>query len=96
MTNPSLPSISLVFRYRDAPAAIAWLVRAFGFEVRCDHRTPDGSVAHADLRRGHSTIGVSSAGVSSPSSPWARVRQGLYVCVENPDAAHDRAVAAGA
>jgi uncharacterized glyoxalase superfamily protein PhnB len=92
----SIFNLSPVFRYTDAPAAMDWLVRAFGFTIRSDHRTPDGGVAHADLLFGSNSIGVSSASMSPPGSPWARVRQGLYVCVSDPDAAHDRAVAAGA
>ncbi len=94
-TNHS-PVICPVFRYKDAPAAIEWLMRAFGFEKRSDYRTADGSVAHADLRLGSSVIGVSSASTSAPDSPWAQARQGLYVRVDNPDAYHDRAKAAGA
>jgi uncharacterized glyoxalase superfamily protein PhnB len=95
MTTPTF-DLSPVFRYADAPAAIEWLVRAFGFTVRSDHRTPDGSVAHADLLFGSNSIGVSSALASAPDSPWAQVRQGLYVRVADPDAIHNRAVAAGA
>jgi uncharacterized glyoxalase superfamily protein PhnB len=89
-------ALSPVFRCANAPTAIDWLVRAFGFTVRSDHRTPDGSVAHADLLFGSNSIGISSVSTSGPNSPWARVRQGLYVRVDNPDAAHDRAAAAGA
>jgi uncharacterized glyoxalase superfamily protein PhnB len=37
------------FRYRDAAAAIAWLVDVLGFEVRQLHEAADGSVAHAEL-----------------------------------------------
>jgi uncharacterized glyoxalase superfamily protein PhnB len=96
MTTTSTFQISPVFRYQDGPAAVEWLVRAFGFTVRSEHRTPDGAVAHADLSFGPDTIGLSSASASSPDSPWARVRQGLYVRVGSPDAVHDRAVAAGA
>jgi uncharacterized glyoxalase superfamily protein PhnB len=90
------PVISPVLRYQNGPAAIEWLVRALQFEVHTDHRTPDNLVAHADLRFGASTIGVSSAAASAPETPWAAVRHGLYVRVDDPDAVHDRAVAAGA
>ena len=90
------PTISPVLRYQDGPAAVEWLVRAFGFEKHSDHRTADGLVAHADLRLGPSAIGVSSAAASPPDSPWARARQGVYVHVDQPDAVHDRAKAAGA
>jgi uncharacterized glyoxalase superfamily protein PhnB len=90
------PTISPVLRYQDGPAALDWLTNVLGFEKRSDHRTADGAVVHADLRYGSSVVGVSSAGVSAPGSPWARERQGMYVRVSDPDARHDRAVAAGA
>jgi uncharacterized glyoxalase superfamily protein PhnB len=89
-------NISGVLRYENCPAAIDWLVAALGFEKTSDHRTPDGLVAHADLRFGTSVIGVSSTATSDAKSPWASVRQGLYLCVDDPDAFHDRARAAGA
>ena len=46
------PTISPVLRYQDGPAAIDWLVRAFGFQKHSVHTTPDGAIAHADLRFG--------------------------------------------
>ena len=96
MTTHSKSNISGVFRYQDGPAAIEWLVQALGFETHSDHRTPAGLVAHADLRFGSSVIGVSSSAASAPDSPWAAVRQGLYVCVNDPDGFHNRARDAGA
>src|SRR3954466_357353 len=42
-------------RYRDAPAAIEWLGRAFGFEPRMVVDGPDGTVAHAQLAVGGAT-----------------------------------------
>jgi uncharacterized glyoxalase superfamily protein PhnB len=90
------PHVSLVLRYADAPAAITFLVDAFGFEVKSDHRTPDGAVAHADLGFGPSVAGVSSSGMSPVDSPWARVRQGLYLVVDDPDRYYERARSAGA
>jgi uncharacterized glyoxalase superfamily protein PhnB len=90
------PNIFPVLRYHDAPAAIAFLVEAMGFEVKTDHRLPDGSVAHADLAFGPGGIGVSSRGTSSADNPWSHVAQGLYIVVADPDAYYDRARAAGA
>jgi uncharacterized glyoxalase superfamily protein PhnB len=89
-------NISGVLSYQNGPAAIDWLVAALGFEKHSDHRTPTGLVAHADLRFGSSVIGVSSTAASDAKSPWAKVRQGVYVCVDDADAFHDRARAAGA
>lgn len=39
-------------RYRNAPAAIDWLCRVFGFTRNFVHENPDGTVAHAQLTRG--------------------------------------------
>ena len=90
------PNIFPVLRYDDAAGAIRFLSEAFGFDVKSDHRAPDGSVAHADLGFGPSGVGISSAGASPADSPWSRVRQGVYIVVEDPDAHYDRARAAGA
>jgi uncharacterized glyoxalase superfamily protein PhnB len=90
------PVVSPVLRYADGPAAIEWLTAALGFEKHTDDRTPDGAVAHADLRFGSGVIGVSSIGASKPDSPWSKVRQGIYIQVDDPDAFHARAKAAGA
>jgi uncharacterized glyoxalase superfamily protein PhnB len=89
------PNIFPVLRYENAPAAIDFLVSAFGFEEVSDHRTPDGRVAHADLRFGAGGVGISSVGTSPKDSPWATVRQGIYIVVDNPDVAYERARVAG-
>jgi uncharacterized glyoxalase superfamily protein PhnB len=90
------PNIFPVMRYRDAPAAMAWLARAFGVEKQAEFANPDGTVAHAELRLGSGVIGISSEGPVSAGNPWSSVRQGVYVRVENVDAHHDRATRAGA
>ena len=90
------PNIFPILRYRDAPAAMAWLGRAFGFETRMEVPGPGGTVAHAELRLGAGTIGVASKTPPDGKNPWTTVDQGVYVCVDNPDAHHDRAKAAGA
>ena len=36
-------------RYVDAPAGIAWLCEAFGFEKKLVVPGPDGTVAHSQL-----------------------------------------------
>jgi uncharacterized glyoxalase superfamily protein PhnB len=90
------PNIFPVLRYDDAPAAIDFLVRALGFVVASNHRMPDGRVVHADLRFASGGIGVSSTGTSPDGSPWADVRHGIYIVVEDPDAAYARAQSAGA
>ena len=90
------PNIFPVLRYKDAPAAIAWLGRAFGFETQVSFANPDGTIAHAELRLGAGVIGISSDNGPAPDNPWSTVRQGVYVRVADIDAHHDRARAAGA
>ena len=93
-------SIFPALRYRDAPAAIDWLGRAFGFERLAVHPGPDGTVAHAELALGE---GVVMLGSTKPDAYGGRsprevgeVSQSLYVWVPDVDAHHARAKAAGA
>ena len=90
------PNIFPVLRYKDAPAAIAWLARAFGFETQASFANPDGTIAHAELRLGAGVIGISSDNGPSPDNPWSTVRQGVYVRVADIDGHHHRARVAGA
>jgi uncharacterized glyoxalase superfamily protein PhnB len=90
------PNIFPVLRYQDAPAAIAWLGKAFGFETRMEMPGPNGTIAHAELRLGPGAIGISSKTPPDGKNPWSTVDQGVYIWVEDPDAHHDRAKAAGA
>lgn len=48
-------------RYRDAPAAIEWLCRAFGFEKHLVVSGEDGIIAHAQLAFGNGMIMLGSA-----------------------------------
>ena len=87
-------SVHPYLRYRDAPAAIDWLERAFGFERRDVIENPDGTIAHAEMRWGSGTIMLASER-DDPHAP--RAGKGWnYVVIEDADAHHDRARAAGA
>ena len=90
-------SIYASIRYRDAFGAIDFLERAFGFERGDVHQGEDGAVHHAELRFADEWIMLGSTSSGSdgrldlPSGPtW------IYVVVDEPDAHHERAVAAGA
>lgn len=76
---------------RDAPGFIAFLEEALGAEVRMDHRGDDGNVIHAELMVNGVVIEVSEAGPDSTPT-----RSSFHVFVPDPDAAHARALAAGA
>jgi uncharacterized glyoxalase superfamily protein PhnB len=81
------------FRYDDARAAIRFLQDAFGFEEHAVYEE-GGVVHHAELKLGDAYIMLGerrSGNADFPGEPTT-----TYVVVADPDAHHDRAVAAGA
>jgi len=96
MTADIRPNIFPALRCNDARAAIDWLIRAFGFEKDVEYAAPDGSIAHAQLHLGAGVVGLGSAHDTPAEQPWSKVRQGIYVRVDDVDAHHDRARDAGA
>lgn len=86
--------------YEDAPAAIAWLCAAFGFETRLVVPGPDGLVTHSELTLGNGVVMVSSARKNTdrttPHLLGGRATQSLSVYVADPDAHCARALQAGA
>lgn len=98
-TATIVPSLS----YRDAPAAIEWLCRAFGFEKHLVVPAEDGTIVHAQLVFGNGMIMLGSARGDDPGEPRQPVQaaegaawKSPYVIVEDVDAHHARAAAAGA
>jgi uncharacterized glyoxalase superfamily protein PhnB len=85
-------------RYRDAPAAIRFLVEAFGFEEAVVHRGADGRVVeHAELRwPGGGGIMLGSAREDSVIADLPPGTGSIYVVCQNPDELYRRARAAGA
>src|SRR5690606_10274091 len=90
-------------RYKNAPAAIDWLCKAFGFEKQAVFEDDNGGIAHAQLVFGNGMIMLGSARDDEfgklqqpPASINAPVSQSPYVIVQDVDAHHDRAVEAGA
>ncbi|MCW2619386.1 MAG: hypothetical protein JWR28_2535 [Modestobacter sp.] len=102
MTTPDAPPPTVwpTLRARDARRLIRFLVDAFGFEEVVTHGDqPDGSgdvVVHAEL--GWPLGGGVMLGSARDDGPWALTpgTAGCYVVTDDPDALHDRAVAAGA
>jgi uncharacterized glyoxalase superfamily protein PhnB len=91
------PDIVPFIRYRDAPAAIEWLVRALGFEKLSVFEGEGGTIAHAVLRFGSGAIQLSSPrGGETPRQEHTMGLGGLYLVVDDPDALYARAKAAGA
>lgn len=75
-------------RYTDAAGAIDFLERAFGFE-----RRPGGTLEHSELTHDRGMVMV---GTRKPDDRFETGRAVLYAIVDDPDAHHDRATAAGA
>ena len=103
LAKTTTASIVPTLRYRDAPAAIDWLERAFGFRRHFVVPDGEGGVAHAQLTFGNGMVMASSARddefgrLQRPlESPDAPVSQSPYVIVTDVDAHHARALAAGA
>ena len=76
------------FRYRDAPAGIAWLVDVLGFEVSELHEADDGSVAHAELRFGPGLIMLGSEREDSFSGRGAGGF--TYIALDDVDDLYER------
>lgn len=51
MPDSTEKTISLIscLGYKDADAAVAWLMAAFGFEEHAIYHSNDGKIVHADL-----------------------------------------------
>jgi uncharacterized glyoxalase superfamily protein PhnB len=52
----STTALHSYFSYRDAPAALRWLERAFGFETTTEAPDDEGGIMDAELRRGDVAI----------------------------------------
>ena len=81
------PTLFPYLRFEDADAGIAWQRDAFGFAEHAVHRDDDGAIVHAELSLGN---GIVMVGRGDPAAT------GIYAAVEDVDAHHARAVAAGA
>jgi len=89
-------------QYQDAPAAIDFLCKAFGFEKKAVYEGEGGSIAHAELTLGNGMVMLGSAKETDYGKLLVRPRQvggvtmSTYCIVADPDAHFARAKAAGA
>lgn len=91
-------------RYRNCTAAIDWLCEVFGFDKQAVYPNPDGSIAHAQLTLGGGMLMLGSANtetdwgklIRQPDEVGGIETQSAYVVVDDADAVHARALAAGA
>jgi len=95
MTTPRV-AVWPTLRYRDADAAISFLVAAFGFEESAVYRSDDGTVVdHAELRwpgGGGVMLGTFHSDSAGPPPGVGSI----YVVVDDPDALYERAKSNGA
>lgn len=99
MSSTVIPAM----RYRDAPKMIDWLCTAFGFARHLVVEDGQGGIAHAQLAMGTGMIMLGSdvdsefgRHMAMPAETGGRETQTAYIVVDDADAHHDRAVAAGA
>jgi uncharacterized glyoxalase superfamily protein PhnB len=100
------PRLSAAVFYDDAPAAIDWLCKAFGFEVKLRVDGDAGVVIHSELGFGGALIMVSTIGDAaahpelthqkSPRSVGGANTQSLCIHVDDVDAHCAHAVTCGA
>ncbi len=85
--------------YEDGPAALDFLRRAFGLEERFRVPLPGGGIGHAEVCCGDSVLMLASIvpdmDMASPGKLGQR-HSSVLVYVDDVDAHHEQAVAAGA
>ena len=88
-----------MLNYADAPAAIDFLVRAFGFGKRRVYPMKDGRIGHAELALGGNVVMLASVfpemGQIAPAQAGGHYSQ-VFCYVDDVDAHHAQAQAAGA
>jgi len=91
------------FRYKDAKAAVEWLCTVLGFERHAVFQDENGVVLHAELTLGGGMIMVGQEKddelgrtFKSPASLGGVETCAMCLVVDDVDAVHARAVAAGA
>jgi uncharacterized glyoxalase superfamily protein PhnB len=103
---PSRPAIIPCLRYEDAPSAILFLCDAFGFLPHAIYADEEDQqiIHHAQLLLDGNMIMLSTARDDEAQETYrwltpeeaGGITQSLHVVVLDPDAHHERAVAAGA
>lgn len=98
--EPRPASLHVYLGYRDAPAVLDWLRRAFGFETTMQFPDEQGGIAHAEMRFGDAAFVVFSDrdGYDHPGPKGDTVGVGTYLAVADRgavDAVYARAIAAG-
>ena len=105
-TPKGWPRLSSAIFYEDASAAIDWLCRAFGFDVRLKVEGDAGRIVHSELVYGEAVVMVAQSGSrpdrpklppgASPRAIGGANTQSLMLYVDGVDEHCARARAAGA
>lgn len=92
------PRLSVSLYYDEPRKAIEWLCRAFDFEVRLIVDGEGGRVEHSELTYGEAVVMVGSADKDATRAPSSSggPTAGVFIYVDDADAHHERALAAGA
>jgi uncharacterized glyoxalase superfamily protein PhnB len=102
IAKQTVATVVPALQYEDAPAAIDFLCRAFGFEKSAVYEGEGGSIEHAQLTLGNGMIMLGSVKETEYGKLLVRPREAggvtmsVYVIVEDADAHFARAKAAGA
>src|SRR6266513_1542676 len=90
-------------RYRNAPAAIEWLSRVFGFQKNLVVPDGSGGIAHAQLSFGDGMMMLGSVRdnawrrlIKQPDEIGGTATQSVYLLVPDADVIYERAKNAGA
>src|SRR5665213_826927 len=84
-------SLISALSYKDPRAALAWLEKAFGFEITMLIEDGEGNIAHSEMRFGNSAVMVGSewsADHKSPKSLGAKNTQSIHIQIETDIDAH--------
>jgi len=100
----NFPRMSSGVYYEDANAAIDWLCKAFGFEVRLKVQGEGDLVQHSELVYGEAVVMIGDVRVqaskdrpfASPKSLGGKTTQGVSFYIDDADAHCARAREAGA
>lgn len=94
------PKLISALSYRDPRAALAWLEKAFGFEIFMLIEDAEGRVAHSEMRFGDAAVMVGSewsGDHKSPASIGGKNTQTVHIGIDTDIDAHCAAArAAGA
>ncbi len=103
MNEKTKSCVTVSILYRDAPAAIAWLCRVFGFEKHAVYPGPDNTILHSELTLGGGMIMPASLGdgpyrqyIKQPDEIDGAETMTVCLTVDDADAVYARAKEAGA